>query len=343
MNVIEYEDLKISLEKVTKKIFDIYSSLAELEISGKEESKEYIELRKELKTFIDMERSLNQKMISDLEHSKKYYKAVYDVEEYQIDIENYMISGKSDFLYYNRIPRQFERVVNFKDIRMELLTSYSVQGSKEQKDQFTYTMFSLLTMQDIDIQYERLLAVDRCLREEPLLDKEREAFIRLKYYYIFINSRAESEFLASSFMRNRKFQKNGQYSLDILDGTENQIEYFQNAYKTFYQSSLLRKAKIVIERWCQYPNYRFEHIDLLDLFLTIELQTLLLMMNPDDIDEVRGLAITMNEVMRACDNNLGRRYAATRIFSCINNFENDMKETEESEEVKKAKEKEYKL
>ena len=119
------------------------------------------------------------------EYLKKYYKMVADIPEYQIDVENYMLYGRSDSLYYSRVPRQLERTINFKDIRMELPTSYRVQGSKEQKEQFTYTMFSLFTLQNQDIQYERLLAVDRSLVEEPFLDKEREAFVQLKYYYIF--------------------------------------------------------------------------------------------------------------------------------------------------------------
>jgi len=342
MNLIEYEDLKENIEKVTRKIFDIYSSLAQLEILGKEKSKEYVELRNELKLFISMERQLNQKMLSEPEYLKKYYKMVADIPEYQIDVENYMLYGRSDSLYYSRVPRQLERTINFKDIRMELPTSYRVQGSKEQKEQFTYTMFSLFTLQNQDIQYERLLAVDRSLGEEPFLDKEREAFVRLKYYYIFVNPRAEDEFLSPSFMRDRTFKKDGLCSLYLLDSTENQLKYFHDAYKTYYQSDLLRKARTVIERWCMYPNYRFEQLDIMDMFLKIELHTLLLMMDIEQFDEVRGLAILVNDIMRACENNIGRRYAMMQIFSCIDDFEEDVKISEETEEVKKAKEKEYK-
>lgn len=307
MNLIEYEDLKENIEKVTRKIFDIYSSLAQLEILGKEKSKEYVELRNELKLFISMERQLNQKMLSEPEYLKKYYKMVADIPEYQIDVENYMLYGKSDSLYYSRVPRQLERTINFKDI-----------------------------------QYERLLAVDRSLGEEPFLDKEREAFVRLKYYYIFVNPRAEDEFLSPSFMRDRTFKKDGLCSLYLLDSTENQLKYFHDAYKTYYQSDLLRKARTVIERWCMYPNYRFEQLDIMDMFLKNELHTLLLMMDIEQFDEVRGLAILVNDIMRACENNIGRRYAMMQIFSCIDDFEEDVKISEETEEVKKAKEKEYK-
>lgn len=343
MNLVEYEDLKSSIEKVTKKIFGLYSSLAELEIIGKQKSKEYIDLRKELKIFIDIERDLNQKMLADSDHFKQFYKVVSGTLEHHIDIENYMFSGKSDSLYYNRIPRQIERVVHFQDIRMELPSDFNVQGSDEQREQFTYTMFTLLTLQDQDIKYERLLAIDQSLREEPLLDEEREAFIRLKYYYIFVNFRAEDEFLSPSYICNRKFQKDGQYSLDILDSTENQIQYFSNAYKTYYQSKLLSQAKVIIERWCSYPNYRFKNLEIMDLFLTIELQTLLLMMDINQFDEVRGLAGLVTQSMRTCDNNYGRYYALLQIFSCIDSFEQDFKDVEEIEEVKKAKEKEYKM
>lgn len=343
MNLAEYDDLKYSIEKVTKKIFEIYSSFADLEILGEEKSKEYKDLREELKIFTRLERELYQKMFSDSNHFKQFYEAVFGISEYHIDIENYLFSGKSDSLYYNRIPRQLERVVHFQDIRMELPSDFRVQGSYEQREQFIYTMFALLTLQDQDIQYERLLAVEQSLREEPFLDEEREIFIRLKYYYIFVNFRAEEEFLSPSYMRNRKFKKDGQYSLDILNSTENQIQYFRDAYQTYYQSKLLEQTRVVIERWCSYPNQRFKYLDVMDLFLTIELQTLLLMMGADHFDEVRGLVMVTNEAMRACDNNYGRYYALRQIFSCIDSFEKDFKDAEEIEEVKKAKEKEYKI
>lgn len=318
MTAEEFEQLEIAIKKITKQIFKTYQSLAELEIKNQKADARYQGLKEELQLYKTLEARLYQKMIQNPYFLEKYYEKVYEKPEYQMDVWLYMVTGKSDCLYYDRIPRQLESMIHFQKERMELSNGYGVTGSLEQREQFTYTMYALVNSLDQEISYKRLKMVEDYLENEALTGEEIEYFTRLKYYYIFINSRAEGMYLNGK----GKFKvEEKSLTLYLLEKSKTQLEVFSDCYNARFHEEIRNRLSPVMEHLCSYPNENFKDRQAMDLFLTIELESILSLLDQESLEEVIGLALYTVQNLRSSDNILGRFYGFKKIEESVDKYQ----------------------
>ncbi len=286
----KYEDKEIAIQNITREIFRNYVLLAKLEIEKKTNTEEYKNIRKEIIDDTIIESKLYHSLLTNHNFLKRYYNQNFQIPDDYEDTLNYIYTGNIDICYQDRIARQLQRVIHFRKIRSKLPKWIEIQNvsSKEQKEQFTYCIFFLLMSSDYNMNYQKLLNVENRLQGN-LTENQKSHLIFLKYYYIFINPKAEQAFLSPTFLRKRAFDENTVFlEKDFLDQTLKQGDLFHEIYSDTYYIELIEQIEKIINRWCQYTK-ESSFIDFLDEFFKIEIDSILIFLNSEQLNHIKNM------------------------------------------------------
>lgn len=310
-----------NIQSITQEIFKNYHQMAELELQEKYREEEYNSLIESLTVAIECEKRCNQQIIENDKELGAYYNEVRQIGMNLFDLQSYFLFGNLDSPCYSiRIPRQLEKVIGFKDIRLSLPNGLKITGSITFIKQFIYTNAAISNSLTHDINYVKLLKLQELLRNSGLTLKEREALTRLKYYYIFSNPRAESIFLDLPKV-GKLFPETPILSQQILKRNVPNVSEHQK----LYTNRLLENITIILQYWFSCPNSEELGQDILDYFLRIELESILMLTDLETLEKLREIMNILWNLQDISQEKMSKFYKLYRVSEYLQEREKQLR------------------